>query len=79
MNSTWFKKWGWMYIPIHFFGFIVTLAAVLFLVPVFTTITRNGHSVSDDLYHLFVYTTCTAFWWKWIAEKTSNTHEQPND
>ncbi len=78
MNSIWFKKQGWVYIPVHFFGMIVTLAAMLFLVPAFAAVTRNGHSVSDDLYQLFVYTTCTAFWWKWIAEKTSDKHEYPN-
>jgi len=71
MNIVWFKKIGWLYVPIHVAGFVVTLSAVVFLVPVYMAITRNGHSVSDDLYQLFVYTTCTAFWWKWIAEKTS--------
>jgi len=71
MNIVWFKKIGWLYVPIHAAGFVVTLAAVVFLVPVYMAITRNGHSVSDDLYQLFVYATCTAFWWKWIAEKTS--------
>ena len=67
----WFKRYGWIYPPIQSQGFIVTVLAVLFLIPVFMAIVRNGHSVSDDLYHLFVYTSCTAFWWKWIAEKTS--------
>ena len=52
-------------------GLLVTLLAVAFLVPVFVAVNRNSHSVSDELYNLFVYTTCTAFWWKWIAEKTS--------
>ena len=32
---------------------------------------RDAHSVTDELYNIFVYATCTAFWWKWIAEKTS--------
>ncbi|HEY8659324.1 MAG TPA: hypothetical protein VIM07_04105 [Chitinophagaceae bacterium] len=41
-----------------------------FLVPVYMAVVRNGHSVSDDLYQMFVYTTCTAFGWKWVAEKT---------
>jgi len=76
MNIIWFKRAGWLYLPVHTMGLVVTLAAILFLVPVFTAVTRNGHSVSDDLYHLFVYTTCTAFWWKWIAEKTSERHEK---
>ncbi len=67
----WFKTYGWLYIPIRAEGAIVTFLAVLFLIPVFMAIIRNGHSVSYDLYHMFVYTSCTAFWWKWVAEKTS--------
>lgn len=71
MQTIWFKKWGWSYLPVHPIGFVITLLALIFLVPIYATVLRNGHSVSDDLYELFVYTTCTAFWWKWIAEKTS--------
>jgi hypothetical protein len=71
MNTIWFRKMGWIWIPAHPMGGIITLLAIVFLVPVYMAILRNGHSVSDDLYHLFVYTTCTAFWWKWVAEKTS--------
>ncbi|MCW3108210.1 MAG: hypothetical protein JWQ09_2716 [Segetibacter sp.] len=71
MNTTWFKRIGWTYLPVTFMGIAVTILAIVFLIPVYAAIIRNGHSVSDDLYHLFVYTTCTAFWWKWIAEKTS--------
>lgn len=67
----WFKRMGWIYLPVHTMGILVTAAAIAFLVPVYMAIARNGHSVSDDLYHLFVYTSCTAFWWKWIADKTS--------
>ena len=70
-TTTWFKRSGWIYLPTHVMGVFITLMAIVFLVPVYTAILRNGHSVSDDLYHLFVYTTCTAFWWKWVAEKTS--------
>ena len=71
MKTILFKKWGLAYLPVHPIGVAVTLLAVLFLIPVYAAIIRNGHSVSDDLYHLFVYSTCTAFWWKWIADKTS--------
>lgn len=72
MNNIWFKKLGWFYVPVHLAGYVITMLAIVFLVPVYMAIIRNGHSVSDDLYYLFVYTTCTGFWWKWIAEKTSN-------
>lgn len=71
MRSIWFKKPGWFYIPVHAMGLFVTGIAIIFLIPVYMAIMRNGHSVSDNLYQLFVYTTCTAFWWKWIADKTS--------
>ncbi len=70
-NLIWFKKLGWAYMPVHAIGIVVTLMAIIFLIPVYATILRTGHSVSDDLYQLFVYTTCTAFWWKWIADRTS--------
>ena len=72
MNTIWFKKWGWTYFPIHLIGFIITLLTILFLIPVYAAIIRNGHSISDDLYHMFVYTSCAFFWWKWIADKTSS-------
>ena len=74
MKPIWFKKFGWMYLPISAMGVIVTLPAIIFLIPVYMATIRNGHSVSDDLYQLFVYTTCTAFWRKWVAEKTSETN-----
>jgi hypothetical protein len=70
MKTTWFKKFAWIYIPVHPFGYIVTLLAILFMIPVCTAIVSSGHSVTDDLYQIFVYGSCTAFWWKWVAEKT---------
>jgi len=71
MKQTWFKKTGWVYMPVHLIGMIITLAAISFMVPVCIAVVRNGHSISDDLYQIFVYASCTVFWWKWIAEKTS--------
>lgn len=71
MEEAWFKKAGWIYLRIHPMGYFVTLLAILFMVSVVLAVIRHGHSVSDDLYELFVFATCIAFWWKWIAEKTS--------
>ncbi|HEX2683680.1 MAG TPA: hypothetical protein VHL77_07095 [Ferruginibacter sp.] len=71
MKQLWFKKMGWFYLPIHPLGFIVTIMSIVFMIPIVITVVRNGHSVTDDLYQLFVFASCTAFWWKWIAEKTS--------
>ena len=71
MKQIWFKRLGWIYFPVHVMGILITLAAVIFMIPVCAATFRNGHSVSDDLYQIFVYSTCIAFWWKWIADKTS--------
>lgn len=71
MKLVWFKRVGWVYLPVHAMGLLVTLAAIVFMVPVVMAVVRTGHSATDDLYKIFVYATCTAFWWKWIADKTS--------
>jgi hypothetical protein len=70
MKQIWFKKSRWIYLPVNAMGMVTTFLAILFLVPVYMAVVRNGHSVSDDLYEMFVYTACTAFWWKLVAEKT---------
>ena len=64
MKQQWFKKAGFIYWPIHPLGWLVSVAALLFMVPVIMAIDRNSHSVSDELYEIFVYGTCTVFWWK---------------
>lgn len=71
MKQVWFKKMGWVYWPTHVMGIVVTLLAIAFMVPVVMAADRSAHSVTDELYEIFVYATCTAFWWKWVAEKTS--------
>ena len=71
MKQVWFKKYGWIYLPVQIMGVLVTLLAIAFMVPVIIAADRSAHSVSDELYEIFVFATCTAFWWKWIAEKTS--------
>lgn len=71
MKQTWFKKLGSVYLPVHPLGYLVTILAIAFMVPVIMAADRNAHSVTDGLYQIFVFATCTAFWWKWVAEKTS--------
>jgi hypothetical protein len=71
MKQQWFKKAGWFYLPVNGAGYLVTVLAVLFMIPVIIAANRTSHSVTDFLYEIFVYGTCTAFWWKWLAEKTS--------
>lgn len=70
-NTTWFKKVSWAYLPTTFMGIAVTIIAIVFLIPVYGAIIEHERSLTNGLYDMFVYTTCTAFWWKWVAEKTS--------
>lgn len=72
MNTIWFKRAGFIYIPVNFMGIAITVIAIAFLIPVYAAILRNEPTTGNDgFYCMFVYTTCTAFWWKWIADKTS--------
>lgn len=71
MKQIWFKKAGWLYLPIHAMGMLVTITAIILLVAVCMVVFKNGYSTGDELYKVFIYITCTAFWWKWIADKTS--------
>ena len=61
MKQIWFKKTGWIYIPVHPLGFIVTFLAIVFMVPIVLAIDRHAHSVTDEGYQIFVYATCTIF------------------
>ena len=70
MKQVWFKKTGWGYLPVHVMGIVVTLLAIAFMIPVVMAANRTAHSVTDELYEIFVYATCTAFWWKWVADSS---------
>ncbi len=71
MKQIWFRKTGWIYLPVSPMGFVVTILAIVFMIPVCMAASRSTHSVSDAFYQIFVLGTCTAFWWKWVAEETS--------
>ena len=70
MKEIWIKKLGWIYLPVNIMGYIICLLAIIFMVPIVIAADRNAHFVTDELYHIFVFATCTAFWWRWVAEKT---------
>ena len=71
MKQIWFKKTGWIYIPANAMGYLVSILAIVFMIPVVIAVDKSAHSVSDELYTIFIYFSCTAFWWKWVAEKTT--------
>ena len=62
MKWKWFKKAGWLYLPVSPAGYIITAMAIIFILSVYAVNASNNHSVCGDLYELFVFTNCTAFW-----------------
>ena len=71
MKTIYFKHVGGFYYPIHAIGWLATLTAAAICVWFFIALDRHSHSASDTLTRFFVYATCVAFWWKWLAESTS--------
>lgn len=71
MKQTWFKKAGWLCLSLHSLGIVIILGMIVFTLAACIIILRNGHSASGGLYEVFVFPTCTAFWWEWVADKTS--------
>ena len=71
VQTLWFKRWGWFYRPVHPLGFVVTLAALAFVVQVFLAIDARSHSVTDTLYHFYCYAAPTFLGLMWIGSRTS--------
>ena len=75
MKQLWFKRWGWVYRPVHPLGFVVALAALAFVVQVFFAVDRNSHSASDTLYRFYAFAAPTFLGLMWIASRTSDERE----
>lgn len=71
MKNIWFKRMGWVYLPVSVPGALITLAALLFCVQVFVAVDRFSHSVSDELYSIFPFFACAFLLLDWIAGRTS--------
>jgi len=68
----WFRKYGCTYIPISIAGSLLTIAAILLAGACVWVADRQCTFLGDALIHFFIYFTCIAFWWKWIAESTAD-------
>jgi hypothetical protein len=71
MKLNWFRKLGWIYIPVSVIGAILCLAVLDFCVTVFLAVDRHSHSVSDTLYGIFPYFVSAFTILFWIAANTS--------
>ena len=67
MNTVWFKRVGWFYLPVSVTGIIIALSALAFCVQVFLAVDRHSHSVSDTLHGIFPFSACAFLLFDWIA------------
>lgn len=70
METNWFKKIGWVYIPISLVGTIMYLLTLGFCATVFFAVDRHAHSNTDALYGMFPYFVCAFTVLFWIASNT---------
>lgn len=75
MNSRWFKRCGWFYVPVSAPGIVLMLMGLAFCVQVFVAIDRHSHSVSDTFYGVFPYFASCFLLLNWIASNTSRANE----
>ena len=71
MKTSWFKRWGWFYLPVSWPGAVITIAVLASCVQVFIAIDRHSHSVSDTLYGVFPFIACAFLLFDWIASRTA--------
>jgi hypothetical protein len=71
MKTNWFKRIGWIHLPVSVPGAVITLAALAFCVQVFLAIDRHSHSASDTLYGVFPFFASAFLLFDWIATRTS--------
>lgn len=71
MKKYWFKKFGWIFYPVSWQGYLITIIDLAFCVHVFLFVDSHSHSVSDTLYGLFPYIIPALLLLDWIASRTS--------
>jgi hypothetical protein len=70
----WFRRVGWIHLPVSLAGFVITGGALAFCVQVFVAVDRRSHSVSDTLYGVFPYIVPTLLLLEWVASRANGTN-----
>jgi hypothetical protein len=70
MNSRWFRRWGWVYLPVSVVGTVSVILALLFCIQVFMAVDRHSHSASDTLFGIFPYYSCCFLLLNWLGANT---------
>lgn len=67
----WFRRHGWVHLPVSAPGAAITLAAFAFCAKVFVAVDRHSHSVTDTLYGIYPFIVPTLLLLDWIAARTA--------
>lgn len=71
MTAPWFRRVGWIPVPISIPGGIVTIGALTFCVHVFIAVDGRSHSVTDTLYGVYPFIIPTLLLLDWVATRSS--------
>ena len=71
MKTAWFKRVGWIHLPVSVPGAIITLVVLVFGAQVFLAVDRHSHSASDTLYGVFPFFACAFLLFDWVAGRTT--------
>lgn len=66
-----FTPFGPLRRPVSAIGWLITIAALAFMIQVFVAIDARSHSNSDTLYGIFPFWGVTFLLWDWIARALS--------
>ena len=69
MHQAWFVPLGWLHRPVTLAGWLVTSAALAYMLQVYLAIDSRAHSVSDLLYAVYPHWGVTVLGWDWIARR----------
>lgn len=53
MRTPWFRRVGWIPLPVSVPGVVVSTGALAYCVQVFIAVNRRSHSVTDTLYGVY--------------------------
>ena len=71
-----FKRFGWIYIPVSFWGWIITIIYLAVSVYTLVVIGQNYNSIKNSLIRFFPYFISFSVILFWIAENMSNNNPE---
>ncbi|GGY32127.1 hypothetical protein GCM10008098_26920 [Rhodanobacter panaciterrae] len=69
MAQVWFVPFGWVHRPVTLAGWLITLAAVAYMLQLFLAMAAHAHSITDMLYAIYLHWGVTFLGWEWVARR----------